>query len=510
MNVFRSTWSFLLFAGCAVPALGAGASEWVAEGAGGKLVYKALPAGDRIMDFSFAGYGGGGVALPVAPVKKTLRPSGGDDTVAIQAALEEVGRLPVERGVHGAVLLEAGNYQCSSALQIKTSGVVLRGSGKGSTTLELIGKKHAAIVISGSGKSRTVGEAVPITDAYVPSGATSFSVRDGSAFKAGDTVVVQHPASEAWVKFMQMDGLKRNGKEEHWVSGSIDCERAIAAVDGNKITVAIPLPDALDAKYLNPPGASVVKVAGAAPVMQVGVENLRIVSPPQKVAIDAPHYGGISVRMGEDVWIRDVEIADTVGAISFDDDSRRATVTGVSVQHTVSTVGAAKPADFSADGSQILFDRCMGQGNGLFYFVTGAKVCGPNVVLNCTFHGNGHIEPHQRWATGLLVDGCKVPEGGIDFMNRGEMGSGHGWTIGWAVAWNCEAGSFTIQQPPGAVNWAIGCLGRRVLQAQPFGKEPKLAEGIFESHGTPVTPGSLYLAQLRARLGERAVKNIGY
>jgi hypothetical protein len=25
-----------------------------------------------------------------------------------------------------------------------------------------------------------------------------------------------------------------------------------------------------------------------------------------------------------------------------------------------------------------------------------------------------------------------VPEGGIDLMNRGEMGSGHGWTMGWA------------------------------------------------------------------------------
>ncbi|HWX21678.1 MAG TPA: hypothetical protein VN578_17375 [Candidatus Binatia bacterium] len=44
----------------------------------------------------------------------------------------------------------------------------------------------------------------------------------------------------------------------------------------------------------------------------------------------------------------------------------------------------------------------------------------------------------------------------------------------------------------------------------PFGHEPKLPAGIFDSHDSPVAPSSLYLAQLRERLGEQAVKNIGY
>jgi hypothetical protein len=110
----------------------------------------------------------------------------------------------------------------------------------------------------------------------------------------------------------------------------------------------------------------------------------------------------------------------------------------------------------------------------------------------------------------LLVDGCQVPESGIDFMNRGEMGSGHGWTIGWAVAWNCVARSYIIQQPPGAMNWAIGCQGTREESGMPFGHKPNLPQGIFDSHGTPVAPASLYLAQLRERLGPQALKNIGY
>jgi hypothetical protein len=36
-------------------------SQWVYPDAKGKLVYKTLESGDKIMDFSYAGYMGGGV-----------------------------------------------------------------------------------------------------------------------------------------------------------------------------------------------------------------------------------------------------------------------------------------------------------------------------------------------------------------------------------------------------------------------------------------------------------------
>src|SRR5690242_13815543 len=93
-------------------------SEWVYPGLGGRLVYKTTPAGDRIMDFSAAGYGGGGVELPNVPVRKTLRPSGGDDTPAIQAALDAVAAMPLKDGFRGAVLLTAGNFICSNTLYL--------------------------------------------------------------------------------------------------------------------------------------------------------------------------------------------------------------------------------------------------------------------------------------------------------------------------------------------------------------------------------------------------------
>src|SRR5437660_1472593 len=84
-----------------------GSSAWVYRGIDGKLVYKTTAQGDRIMDFSYAGYMGGGVALPMVAVAKTILPSGGpDDAAMIQAALDEVAKLPLKDGFRGAVLLE--------------------------------------------------------------------------------------------------------------------------------------------------------------------------------------------------------------------------------------------------------------------------------------------------------------------------------------------------------------------------------------------------------------------
>jgi hypothetical protein len=148
--------------------------------------------------------------------------------------------------------------------------------------------------------------------------------------------------------------------------------------------------------------------------------------------------------------------------------------------------------------------------DNVWYVATGGGQAGPMVLLNCTFRGNGRAESHQRWSTGMLYDNCRVLGGGMDFRNRGSMGSGHGWSMGWGVAWKCVADDYVIQNPPGAVNWMIGCTGRSRPMPRPFGSGPNLLQGIIDAHGTPVTPQSLYLAQLAERLGPQAVMNIGY
>jgi hypothetical protein len=513
---------FILARGVGVAAAEPGRSAWVYPGADGRLVYKTTSAGDRIMDFSYAGYVGGGVPLPSVAAKRTVKPSGGeDDTAAIQKAIDELSAMPVENGVRGAVLLGPGTFNCAGTITISTSGVALRGGGTGAndgerTTIKLVGKPHLAIAVRAAGGQGGHGAAesadgakTSIADEYVPSGSMSFSVLDASVFAAGDTISIRRPVTAAWIKFMGMDDLVRDGKPQTWLraGNTTNTERRIAHIDGKRITVDVPLSDSFDAKYLNPPGTSIVKIRPPAQLSQVGIENLRIESPPQEINHTQPHFTALRLN-GEDCWARDVTIDETMNSVAVS--GRRITLQRVSVHRKAKHQGASKPAEFAPNGTQVLLDRCSVRADNVWFVATGSGVAGPVVVLNCTFEGAGRAESHQRWSTGLLYDNCRAAGGGIEMRNRGAMGSGHGWTMGWGVLWNCEAKDYLLQNPPGAMNWMIGCVGASESAARPFGTEPRLPGGTEDSTGARVEPKSLYLAQLAERLGPEAIKRIGY
>ena len=497
-------------------------SAWVHSGADGRLVYQTTPAGDRIMDFSHAGYMGGGVALPDVPVRVTVRPSrGADDTAAIQAAIDQVAALPLRDGFRGAVLLAPGTFTCATPIVLSADGVVLRGSGasgESASTIKLSGKPHLAINVHAPGGRRGQGVAgrndaggvqTPVSDAYVPSGAISLAVADAAGFAVGDTIAIQKPVTAAWVKFMHMDDLTRDGKPQTWIRAgtTLATERRIVAIAAKTLTLDVPLSDSFDARYLNPPGTVVVKIPPLILVKQVGIEHLHIESPLQEISHTEPHFTALRI-MGEDCWACDVAIDETMNSVATS--GRRITLERVSVHRQAKHQGASKPAEFAPDAGQVLLDRCSVTADNVWFIATGAGQAGPIVILNCDFHGASRSEAHQRWSTGMLYDNCRAPDGGIEMRNRGSMGSGHGWPMAWGVIWNCVAQDYLVQNPPGAVNWVIGSIGRSEASPRPFGTGPNLPEGIFDSPNHPVAPQSLYLAQLAERLGPQALKNIGY
>lgn len=477
-----------------------------------KLIYKRTEKGDRIMDFSNAGYKGGGVALPQVPVKLRLAPVTGDNTAAIQAAIDRVGQMPLVAGYRGAVLLAPGVFDCYSPLKINISGVVLKGSGsingKQGTVLQLKDKPHTAIEVRGQLKVIPVGKATKLDDSYLPAGADYIHVQSSTGLKTGDWIRITKSVTPAWLRFMGMDHLTRNNKPQTWLSGVLTTERQIAAITGNKLTLEVPLADSYDSRYLNPPGVTVEKIQYTGELSDIGIEDLSIYAQEQSGTISQRHDKAFTLSGVKDAWVKNVRILNTVNSISVT--GRRITLDQVSIEHALPTTGAAKPADINGSGTQLLFNQCSIRGDNVFYFATGARVTGPIVLLNCTFTGKGWIQPHQRWATGILIDGCKVPDGGIDFMNRGAYGSGHGWAVGWAVAWNCQAAGYLNQMPPGSANWVIGSTGEKMYKPMPFDKSPNVPEGIYDAYETPVAPKSLYLAQLKERLGAGALRNIGY
>ncbi len=495
-----------------------GTSEWIFKDKNGKLQYKLTDKGDRIMDFSHAGYMGGGVVIPDVPVVITITPSGSDDAESIQKAVNEVSVMPIKGKFRGAVLLAPGDYYISRTITITASGVVLRGSkGKSQSTINLTGKPFNAITIRTVSNNRTgrtpgdqpAGTQTTITDKYIPSGSSQFRITDPGHFKESDNILIRKPVTAEWIGFMHMGDLVRDGKPQTWLKeGSyLDTERKIAKVSGDIVYIDVPFSDSYDQEFLNTPGVIVEKITPGTRVTQSGVEHLRIVSPRQPISHTEPHFTALRIN-GEDCWARDIRIEETMNSVGVG--GKRITVENVIVSRKALHQGSSRPAEFAPNGSQVLIDRCKVIADNVWFVATGSGQAGPIVILNCEFIGDQRAESHQRWSTGMLYDNVKALNGGIDFRNRGSMGSGHGWSMGWGVAWNCEAKDFVIQDPPGAHNWMIGCIGKSQSMPRPFDKDPLLQEGIIDSPGIHVQPASLYLAQLEERLGKKALKNIGY
>jgi hypothetical protein len=488
--------------------------EWVTQDNNDHLHYQATSKGDTIPDFSHAGYGGGGVALPDVQVQKTVDPSDGDNSPAIQAAVDAVAALPLSNGFRGAVLLKPGTFHCETPITLSQTGVALRGSGSGNsgTVIEMTGAPHTCLQILGAPikyPALDPASGIPITDGYIPTGAQSFTVSGASSLKAGDTILIERKLTAAWIHSLGMDTLVRNGAPQTWIHTDqiTRYERKIVSIEGNKISLDVPLPDAIDAQLLAPDTAMVYQVTPPERLSQCGIESLQINSPPPTGMLTTKNNGAILLDNCEDSWVKDITMKDTLNNVQVMDHARRITVEGTNAFHTATVAkGAGYPADYTLRGTQILLDRSSSTGHGSFYVTTANTQSYLNVILNCNFYGDngdgGAIQPHARWSTAMLVDGCNVPDGKIEFINRGTAGSGHGWAMGWGVAWNCTAKILNFQQPPGVINWCIGCKGD-------LDKKTGLTDGYF-SLGTSVLPKSLYLAQLRDRLGDAALKNICY
>lgn len=477
-----------------------GAKATVQLGADGKLVYKADSRGDRIPDFSYAGYQGGGVEIPKVPVVRTLSASSGDNRKKLQDAIDEVAALP--RAKRGAILLKKGTYRLSGPIYVKASGIVLRGEGEGANGTVLLStlkskREEALVQLAGKAPER-VGTARKVADEYVPVGARKLRLESTSGLAVGDMVLVDRPSTKAWIHELGMDQIppRKDGKPiKQWEPEErhLSFDRRITAIDGKVITLDAPITNSLDPKY---GGGKVQKYEGHT-IAEVGVENLRG-DTVFDGSTDEDHIWDFvsftNVRNGWAQHVTGVHFAHRVVGVL--DGSRQITVRKSTSLSPVSKVEGGRRYAFHIDGGQLVLVHDCSSEKGRHDYVTGSRVAGPNVFLESVAKSPGaEVGPHERWAVGTLYDNIVVQGGDLSAYDRGNMGSGHGWAGANHVFWNSSAEGMTCEQPPTAHNWNFGA-----------DVDDRTGNCEWRSVGKDVKPESLYRQQLRERLGAKAMK----
>jgi hypothetical protein len=404
-------------------------------------------------------------------------------------------------------------------------------------------------------RERATSARQSIVEAYVPVGSQSFEVKSTSDFHPGDRIVVHRPSTaqwihdigcdrlepkwseiqnERWVKsgeapgfyfqragsyskygvlkkrdeswdaFVKRVPLSEDGKTfnltRQWEPGDYDFrfERRITQVEGNRITIDVPLVHSMDRKY---GGGEVYHDETPGRVTEVGIENLRLVSEfaapipghpfgDPKVTTQAENHAwhGIQLKRNtENTWVRDVT-GNFFGWSLVSASGRRATIQDcVNLGHA-SRITGGRRYPFMINGQLNLMQRCLTY-DGRHEFVTQQGTAGPNVFVDCVgFNSKASAGPHHRYSVGTLFDNVKS-EKPMESRFRGNSGTGHGWAGAQTCFYNCVAPGFEVEAPPGGISWVIG-------------------SGESDEEGARVLPSSLYYQQVRNRLGKAALDRL--
>jgi hypothetical protein len=412
------------------------------------------------IDFSFAGYGGGGVSAPIVSAVTAVGPSGGDDTALLQAALDSLASRTVRAdGFRGALLLRPGRYRIDGHLSIRVSGIVVRGSA--GTILVAAGTGRRTLIEIGATADPATALPVNVADENVPAGARTLTLQDASGLVPGTRVVITRPSTAAWIAALQMTGFKGSYANQRldWAPGSRDLvwDRTVTAVDAarRQITVDAPITSALERRF---GGGTVARVVARVPISHVGLEDLALESEFDSARPRDEDHSWIAVALDrvEDAWVRRVVARHFAGsAVRVGPRARRVTIEACQSLQPVSEPGGYRRQSFLVEGQQVLVRQCAAE-SGMNDFATGLLAAGPNVFLDSTATGAlGPSGSFESWASGVLYERVHIAGAGIRLANDSSRAQGAGWTAANSVVWNCDAKEIDVHGPEGAENSAI-------------------------------------------------------
>lgn len=465
---------------------------------------------ENVPDFSSAGYKKNEEPIPDIPATIKLTPSAKNDRQMIQKAIDDISKLPLVNGFRGCILLEPGEFFVDNTLYIKKSGIVIRGSGQGEkgTIIHATNKaerflKPEEVIFSRAmqmvsfslihvlGENKQISKSTPVSIVKDAKFAQDYiTVNNSSKFKVGDSIVIVKTTNSDWIDKIQMSQFGWQTKDYIF-----QYRRVIKNINQNNIYLDIPLVDNI---LLNEGGGTVETISLPGRIEHIGLENVRLISTLEGHTPEHHTWTAIRLENVTNSWVRNITAlhfsyaaVDLVGRSDFN------TIQDCAMIRPQSIVLSPRRYHFYiTGGTGNLFQRCFSEA-GRHDFATSAKVTGPNVFLDClSINSSNDIGPHHRWSSGILFD--NVSGARLTAHNRGAAGSGHGWVGAQIMYWNSHATKrFTVESPPNAVNWCIGCTGTGIS-----------GDGYWASVGRNVFPRSIFIEQLDDRLGKAKTNNI--
>lgn len=435
------------------------------------IEFNAYPDGDRVPDYSFAGYCAGEEPLPdvlsfkdIPVIKLQAKGPREDMTFEIQAAIDHISSLPLrEDGFRGVVLLDEGEFNIRGSLRIGQSGVILRGSGQ-KTILRAYGtSRETAVRIEGT-DDRSWSEAIEITAAYTAVGADRLQLKSSHGLKAGDEIRITRPSTQEWIELLgaQNIGSFADYNLPSWKPGDADLhfDRTVKEAGSDYIIIDVPLPQSLDRNY----GISTVRAySWPGRISRSAVENLSIQSSfDARYPKDEAHrWMAVSIDNARDCWVRRTDAVYFVSsAVYVQGGASRITVEECRSLSPVGEIGGYRRIAFQTDGQQTLFNRCYSE-QAWHAFAVGPSACGPNVFLQCyaseSYDFSGAL---GRWSCGTLFDRVTVENAPIKFAYLDLDLQGGGYASANSMCWQCRAPQIHLADPPGAHNWAYGSRGQ--------------------------------------------------
>ena len=142
----------------------------------------------------------------------------------------------------------------------------------------------------------------------------------------GQEIFLTRPATDEWIELL---GMKEFGGESGWLGWragyhNSTWDRTITNIEGNKITIDVPITTALDQKY---GGAYLHTASWENRIQNIGIENLSLVSTYNaENPKDEEHcWNAISFENAANCWVRQVTFQHFAGS---------AVITSYSIHYT--------------------------------------------------------------------------------------------------------------------------------------------------------------------------------